>query len=850
MKLGTKLLLLILGTALVITLAYQGYVLFHYRLHRDYRDVLAANPLASEFEQGTPFAGSADSSAPAGMVLAAESGALKLFVNPETTEAAVLDKRSGVMTYTNPPNAADDPVAGGVNKANLQSQLIVEFYDANRLPGRRNSFDFSTTLGQFELESLVNGFRCTYTIGDMSYQFGLVPLYVCPERLDEITARMEDRAGRYVRARYTASDDAPGFLELSHAAQTGPATLRQMNEHFEAINYTEEELFEDMGASGVEGLTPMAFVIPLEYRLDGDALVVSIPASHIIEKGGGRIARIEVLRSFGAGGMEDEGYFVLPNGAGSVMYFNNGKTFSEDYFQYIYGLDPLMAEYVTLGNTEPARLPYFGIQRTGASTQGILAEIQSGDTLADVTASISGKLNSYNYAFPGFTLRGSLSLAMFGTTGNEATLPVVEMNFAEVDLSIRYNFLPAEYEGYSGMARFIRGQLIERGVLTPDESGGDIPFYMSLLGSAAGQRRFLSVGYWGQFPMTTYAQASEITDVLAEHGITNQIINYQGWFNRGFYHDVPDRIRLVRELGSKRELEALSRKVEDRGGKLYLDTTFQRVTFNSRRYNWRIETSRYYGGGMVAMLGQNCPDCYGVTSLGYRETLYNLISPKFLGRYVDKFIGAFDRFDVTGLSLRDLGSDLHSDRKRTEMINREEAKTIVLDNLRKLDDAIDSLMISGANAYAFGFGSDFINVPLHHNAVYMVDEEIPFYQMIISGTVDYAGVPVNLSGAFDEEATIARLIEFGASPHFLFTAENSSGLKYTGKNNVYAATFSNWSEAAIRIYREVNSALSQVSGSFITAHEILPDGRRRVTYDNGVFFEIDGNSYTVGGVRS
>jgi hypothetical protein len=859
MKLGTKILLCILGGAALIIGIYQGYLTLRYRLHRDYRDVLTGS---AEFEAGTPFNGSRDADAPDGMVLAASSNILKLFVNPETAEVAVLDSRTGVMTYTNPPDAANDPIAGGVNRSILQSQLMVEFYDNNRLPGRYNSFDFSTSLGQFELEALSSGLRVTYTIGDMSYQYGIVPIFISPERLEYVTSKMAERAGRDVTARYIESEEAPGFLELNEASRSGAATLRRLNESFSEAGYTEEDLFADLEASGAGSAIPIAFVVPLEYRLDGDSLVVSIPTGQIVEKGGGKLFRIQLLRSFGAGGKDEFGYMMVPNGSGSIIHFNNGKTFAEDYTQYVYGLDPMMQEYIILGNSEPARMPYFGIQRTdedGAHIHGIIAEIQSGDTLADITASISGiegmppaqnKTNSYNYVFPSFTLRGAISLAMFGATGNEAELPVVELNFADVDIAVRYSFLTAEHAGYSGMARYAREQLIDRGVLTPNTAsdGDDIPFYMSLLGSVAGQRRFLSVGYYGQYPMTTFAQAKEISDTLAANGITNQVVNYQGWFNRGFYHDVPDRIRLIGQLGSRSDLESLSRQIEAMGGKMFLDVAFQQVSFASRRYNWQIETSRYYGGGMVAVQGQNCPDCYSNrASLGYRETLYNLLSPKFLGRYIDDFLKAFDKYNVTGISLRDLGDDLHSDRKRTELINREEAREIVLDSFGRIAGAVDSIMISGGNMYSFAFGSDFINVPISHNEFYIVDGEIPFYQMLLSGSANYAGTPINLSSIFDEDAIVARLVEFGASPHFKFTAEASGGLKYTGKNHVHSATFDNFRDTAIRVYSEVNSMLSLVSGSAIESHEILPDGRRRVTYDNGVTFEINGNNVTVAG---
>ncbi|MCL2019079.1 MAG: DUF5696 domain-containing protein [Oscillospiraceae bacterium] len=846
MKLGKKIVLTLLCAAFVITAVYQGYITFRYRLHRDYKAVLSA---VDEFESGSPFKGESDPDTPDGMVLAAKNDILKLFVNPETAETAVFDIRTGVTTYTNPPEAADDPLASGVNKSVLQSQLIVEFYDSKRLPGRYNTYDLAVSLEQFELESLNNGFRCTYTIGDMSSPLGIVPMYISEERLSIFAERMSD-GGRYVRLRYVDSSDAHGFLQLTELA-AGPASLRNLNTYFIEAGYTEDDLAADLEASGVEGVARISFVVPLEYRLDGDSLVVSIPTGHISERGGGKISRIQLIPFFGAGGSEDEGYMVVPNGSGSLIRFNNGRTHVEDYMQYMYGLDPMMQEYTQLGNFDVPRIPYFGIQNEDG---GILAEIQKGDTLADITASISGKLNSYNYVFPSFTLRGTNSLMMFGATGNEAEMPVIEPNMAEVNITVRYSFLSDDYHGYSGMAAYARDRLTERGVLTPKSSNGnkDIPLYLNLVGSVSGDKHFLSVAYRGQFPMTTFSQAADIVTGLKNAGINNQIVNYQGWFNRGYYHDVPDKVKLVQQLGNRKELESLSALLEEGGGKLYGDVAFQHATWATRRFKYSIESSRYYGGGMVGVLGQTCPTCLSnMASLGYVETLHNLVSPKFLGRYTDDFIKASGKYNITGISLRDLGSELHSDRKRTEIINREQAKEVVLDSIEKLSKTERNLMFSGGNMYVFGYSDDLINVPTAHNDFYIVDEEIPFYNIILHGYINYAGTPINLSDAYDEAELVVRLIEFGASPHFTFTAENSADMKYTGLNHVYSATFDNWKDTAISIYNQTNSVLSLVSDSYIKNHEILNDGKRRVTYSNGIVIEIDrtAKTYEVRGVN-
>ena len=86
-------------------------------------------------------------------------------------------------------------------------------------------------------------------------------------------------------------------------------------------------------SSGTENIH---FEIPLEYRLYDDYVEVSIPAKGIREYGNGAVYRIQLLRYFGSAGLDEEGYMVVPNGSGSIIYFNNGKTSAAAYSQYIY----------------------------------------------------------------------------------------------------------------------------------------------------------------------------------------------------------------------------------------------------------------------------------------------------------------------------------------------------------------------------------------------------------------------------------------------------------------------------------------------------------------------------------
>ena len=82
----------------------------------------------------------------------------------------------------------------------------------------------------------------------------------------------------------------------------------------------------------------------------------------------------------------------------------------------------------------------------------ILATIEDGASLTSITAGVAGNVNNYNYVYPSFVIRGSETLEMFGTTGNEANLPIVEPAPYDHPLTVRYTFLDAAHSGYVGVA--------------------------------------------------------------------------------------------------------------------------------------------------------------------------------------------------------------------------------------------------------------------------------------------------------------------------------------------------------------------------------------------------------------
>ncbi len=846
MRTSKKILIAFISIIAAVILIFLARWLIRYYFYNGYQNELSSY----SYEEGGEFqAISETKSDVADMVLAAENDTLKLYVNTSSGAVAVVDKRNGNITYSNPTDADEDSIASGTNKDYLKSQLIVDYFNTTRTQGTFDSYSYCAERGQLEVESVANGVRFLYTMGDLSSETGIVPRYISADTLEKVMERMSEEGRTFTKKKYTESKVADNYYELLEATVKGASQLRKLNNYFTEAGFTEEEYIAEMEGSGVEGLIPISFEIPLEYRLNGDAVDVSIPLSEVKENGGGSIFRIQMLRYFGAAGTEEEGYMLVPNGSGSLINFNNGKTGTSPYSEYVYGLDPLSAEYTVRENTTDTKLALYGIFRKDSA---VFATIEDGASYALLSAYVSGKVNEYNFVYPTFVVRGNDKLSMFGTTGNEADIPIVETNHYDANLTVKYTMLTEENADYSSAANYYRDRLVREGKLTTEETTeDDLKFYYDVLGGVGMTKFFLGTQYQGMYAMTTFEEAEDIYTDLYDSGITKQVMNFQGWMNRGYYHDVANKIRIPHALGGKSDLEALSSRMAADGNTFYADVAFQKVTFISRRYSYGNETSRYYGAGYVAEFGLVNPATLRQTSgLGYEENHYYLISPKFLHRYTDAFVKKIGKYDIGGISLRDLGNELHSDKKRTHIIDREAALDVVTAALGDMKDTGKSILLNAGNDYAFGYADDMINVPLSSNDYYIIDETVPFYEMLIHGYIGYAGSVINLSDTYEKSDIVLNLVENGAAPHFMFSWENSSDIKTTALNRFYSTSYENWKDDAVAIYNEVNGALKYVTGAAMIKHETLDSGVKAVTYSNGVVIYINtGNSdKTVNGV--
>lgn len=828
-----RLIIIVVVALLVIISASALNIIFRYFKYDEYKKY----EVKSKTEKGERFvAVNEDKPDVEGMVLVSENDNLKLYTNLETTEIAVYNKNDGSITYSNPQDR-DTHTGTGINASNLSSTLAVTYYNKAGNVATINNYDMSIKNGQFETESIKDGIRYIYTLADEDSIASIVPYYISEDGLNKVMEKSSDYDARTVKGKYKLEN---GTYVLNDSAKKSKVGMEKLNKIFEKAGYTEEDYAKDM--EGHEEDESLSITIPLEYRLTDKGLEATVKAADIEEHGNVYISQIDVLQFFGAASNKAQGYILVPDGSGALINLNSGNQ-ATAYNQAIYDIDPVAQNYVVIEETECARLSIFGIK---ADDNAIFARITAGDAIASVNADVAGKLNNYNYAYASFNVREKELLNMFGVQGSKSDIPVVEKSLYKIDLSVSYSFLTKDDASYSGMARTYRKQLIDEGILKETNQSESVPLYLDIIGGVEQKKHIMGIPYEGVCAMTTYDEASEIVDNLYDSDITNLRLNYQGWFNGGIYHDVADKIKLIGSVGSKSDLESLNKKLEDKGGKLFMDVAFQKVSHESKRFTSVLEASKYYSGYVVE-LGATDPSTVRQTSNleWYDEMIYYMISPKFLNRYVDKFASKITKYDVSGINLTDLGSVLTSDKKRSELINRQQAENIVIGQYEKLAETKKNLMETGGNEYSLKYVSDIIDAPTSYSAYYIIDEQVPFYEMVIHGSISYSGEAFNLMDDDLDDDFVLNCIEYGIAPRFTLSYKDPSKMKYTSSADKYSVLYTTWLDKAKEMYGNINEALKDVDGSAMINHEKLDNGLIKVDYENGKTIYINKTSQDI-----
>ena len=582
------------------------------------------------------------------------------------------------------------------------------------------------------------------------------------------------------------------------------------------------------------------FSIPVEIQLQKDHLQARIIADEIREDDVNIISRIELLPYFGATSTEDEGYMLVPDGSGSLINFNNGKTTYAAYDQRVYGRDINTALIRQVATTRTAHLPVFGI--SNANGNGVLGVITE-NTSAEIMANVSGNKTSYNTVRACYQMRCADTYTLGSTIGSRVkTINIYEEGGINVDVAeTSYFFLSGEDSDYSGMAKRYRAFLTEQGSVQGDTSKTEL--FLELYGAAEVTKSVLGIQTDVIEPITPYSDAEAILRSLKEAGVGHIAVRYVNADENAIRSKVPTSISLPGALGGKKAFRSLLKYCQENDIDLYLDREMQ-VTDK-----WGNGYISFFNGAQTISGTLAVREIYGI-QLMFKTTASGLLTVGALDKLSDKVLKSLNKWKdqaPIGVSLGTFGTDLYSDFRQVGWTRRD-SEDLIARISAKFEQAGFPVMATGANLPATMSANRLINVSVSSSRFDITDCSVPFYQMVFSGLKSYAASPANLRAGVTD--SVLQAIETGSMITFNLSNVDYTKLAGTRYDHLYSIGFNDYKDDAVAAYKTLDEVYAKTDHSAVKRHAQLTRRVARTEYENGavVYVNYTEEDYAADGV--
>lgn len=690
-----------------------------------------------------------------------------------------------------------------------------------------------------------------------------------------------ERQKRAMYLQYPITEKMPVYVIDSGATQVELVNwLEKAITNF--TDYTFEDMAYDHSLTNYTGtdVAPPLFRVAIEYYLDENGLTYRVPANGIrFDASLYRLTDITVLPYLGAGTASGGGYTVIPDGSGAIIDFNDVKDTSVTLGGKIYGSD--YSYYSISGaNQEIMRLPVFGVvsqkssektittkkQKTDENGEpmfdengeaimevvkevvnetqsyGVLSIIEEGEAIGSIYTKHGGAVNPYNTTYATYVPRpnDSYALNQFSAASTSMWTVVTDRRYTG-NITVKVMMFDGTDADYAGMANAYRQYLTDKEVLKKIEKPEEkLPLFIESFGAIEVTERVCGVPVNVKKKLTTYDDLQTMVTELHEAGVGKVDIKYQSWANDAFRAKPFTKLSLEKATGGKSGLKKFLQFAEENNAALYPDVELTYVYYISLfdGFNYNKMISRKVDKRMATKLE------YDDQFQGFMTWAGDVISPQFMSTIWGKIEKKYTKLGIGGVSVGNLTSDLNSDQSKKRPLNRVEAQGYVSDVLAQIKETAGKVMGSGGNAYTLSNLDLLVNAPTESSHYIYASKEIPFYGMVVHGSLQFSGEPIN--AAPDYNKAILKTIENGAIPFFRVSYENTNELKSDISTSKYfSVDYQIWKKDMIEAYKEVNEALADLQDKYITDHESIGEKTVCVTYENGVQIFVNYDRDTV-----
>ncbi|MGN0635993.1 MAG: DUF5696 domain-containing protein [Acutalibacteraceae bacterium] len=577
-----------------------------------------------------------------------------------------------------------------------------------------------------------------------------------------------------------------------------------------AQKVSSEEIFNGTISPGNFSKTDIAFQVRVTYELLDGNLYVSADWKNLSENPDAVVCDLTLLPFFGASAQGEKGdYMLVPDGCGAAIHTDVEDDAFEPLALRVYGENPSVAANT---DTLPALFPAFGAKQ-GNNAFAVI--IEEGDAIATIHADRTGGEHGLNTVGASFCITEKKETEKSGKP-----VTFVSKNAYDGEIKLCVRLLGGANAGLDGLAAACREQFMRTGYLSTDTVSNEeyLPFQLNIIGTKTEKAKLIPL-FSTVKSLTSFEQAKDLLERMKAKGINNVDVRFKNALKGGSDPTVSGRLRILRKLGGKKGFSALADYTTAQGHSLFLDTPL--FSFSSRSKT-------------------NSPKALSIESANVLRTVQDPLNGDFTQKLLrtsaieSSVIGILTdakklRFD--GLCISDASKALYSD-YADSFSGRNRTMQILQDNLPSLSTN-RLLMVDTGNFYAIKHADIISCLPqtparTERQGLYTA---VPFVQMILHGTLDYTGTPINL--AEDTVSAQLRSVEFGCTPCYEWCYSQDGG-------DIYC--FENQLNDAVDFYLKANAALSDLRDARITDNgSTSTAGVHFTQFDNGAILYVNYN---------
>ena len=585
---------------------------------------------------------------------------------------------------------------------------------------------------------------------------------------------------------------------------------------------TAEYTFEDEG-----------FVIPLEFTVTDTGMDVAVIFEKIKDKPGKRVNSIEVLPYFGAAGINEKGYMLIPDGCGAIINYNNGKTEFSPYEKEFFGGNKCKLINLSTTEEEEIRLPFYGMC---SEDNAFVATVTQGAETASLNASVSGKTSNYNNIYTKAIYRAYDTVDLKDSVGKELYAKYSASDTVKLKkYSISYTLLSDSNANIVGMANAARRKLFAGAEKTKDN--GEFKLYLDLFGAVQKEKAFLGFRFTGVQPLTTYKQAEEIISHFRKSGIKDLKIGYRYASDLTYKGKISSKISPSRSLGGKSGFKSLLNFAQENNVEIFPYLNFVSFKKNGNRYVNSKDSIMGLQLNVVELYPYNIND-------GLRNKLKKptyLVAGSRYNKAKKQILNTSKKYG-SGLLFDESANYIYSDYVRGGyQVDR--VKTAQEDVFKSIDNKNNPVMMSNPNFYAIKYADYLSDIPMYSSGYYLFDEDVPLVQMILKGYIPYSTPSLNIRGINDN--TVLKIIETGSNIKFNVIYNKGSSILGTELSNLlYGAEYSSVKVNATKIYKKLEPVFKKISGADIKEYS-SQNSVISISYDNGIKIILNYNNREV-----